>query len=88
MRGYNAANAKRRRYYVAELESDRDRCSHIIDALGTDNRRLEAERDTLRGELALVRLAYASVITERGRLKGEIAEIKRNRAALSGEGVT
>jgi hypothetical protein len=49
---------------------------------------LEAERDTLRGELALVRLAYASVITERGRLKGEIAEIKRNRAALSGEGVT
>ncbi len=43
MRGYNAANARRRRYYVAELESDRDTLSRIIDTLGTDNRRLEAE---------------------------------------------
>jgi chromosome segregation ATPase len=102
MRGYNAANAKRRRYYVAELESDRDRCSQIIDTLGADSRRLEAEvasqakeieflndvgderhaekvrleaeRDELRGELALVRLAYASVITERDRLRARLKQ--------------
>ncbi len=100
MRGYNAANAKRRRVCVAELEADRDRCSRIIDKLGTDNRRTEAERDELRGELALVRLAYASVVTERDRLKAALTKIANDeegdydllvyvaRAALSGEEVT
>jgi len=83
MRGYNAANARRRRYYVAE----RDTLSRIIDTQGADNRRLEAERDELRGELALVRLAYASVITERDRLKAAHEQAYKDweAAAFKGE---
>jgi chromosome segregation ATPase len=62
MRGYNAANARRRRVYVAALEADRDRCSQIIDRLGADNRRLEAEVDRLKAEVAHFQVEYQDEI--------------------------
>jgi chromosome segregation ATPase len=62
MRGYNAANARARRVYIAELESDRDRCSQIIDRLGADIRRLEAEVNRLKAEVAHFQTEYQDEI--------------------------
>jgi hypothetical protein len=80
-------------------QDEGDRSNDVVG--GRRIAELEAEQYKLRGELALLRLAYASVITERDRIKAALREaaewigtsdietaLPLMRAALSGEGVT